>query len=267
MSFSPPSFLILHEFRMLHSVVIFRLAIVTLLAVCATRPLTGHGSPSAQTKEQPLEMTGADLAAWKEPHGDWQQVAGVEIDPKNPRKLVAKEGKGVWYNGPKGNARNLFSKQKFADVEIHLEFNIPQGSNSGIKFHGHYEIQILDSFGKKELSGNDCGGIYPRAELTPKYHHLDKGIAPKVNASKAPGEWQALDVVFIAPRFDDKGKKIANAKIAKALLNGKLIHENQELLTPTGNLWKSAEMREGPLMLQADHGPVAFRNMTVRVIK
>jgi hypothetical protein len=215
----------------------------------------------------PLDMMGKDLSAWKGPYGEWTEIGDVELDPKNARKLLPKPGSGVWYNGPKGSTKNLYSKQKFADIEVHLEFNIPKGSNSGIKFHGHYEIQILDSFGKKELTGDDCGGIYPRAELKPKYHHIDKGIAPKVNATKPPGEWQAFDLVFIAPRFDKDGKKIANAKIAKALLNGQVIHENQELLTPTGNLWQAKEMYEGPLMLQADHGPVAFRNMRVKVLK
>jgi hypothetical protein len=216
-----------------------------------------------QTKD--IDLLPGNLSAWKEPHGDWAEVAGVELDPKNAKKFLAKEGTGVWYNGSKGRAVNLFTKQKFADVEVHLEFNIPKGSNSGIKFHGHYEIQICDSFGKKELTGADCGGIYPRAEIKDnKYTHIDKGIAPKVNACKAPGEWQTLDVIFIAPRFDKDGKKIKNAMIAKAVLNGQLIHEKQELLTPTGDRWKNAEMREGPLMLQADHGPVAFRNMRVK---
>src|SRR6266516_1751770 len=138
------------------------------VAACANRPLTGLGSPP----DAPIDMMADNLDVWKTPHGDWTQVAGVALDPKNAKKLVAQDGKGVWYNGPKGRTANLHSKQKFADVEVHLEFNIPKGSNSGIKFHGHYEIQILDSFGKKELTGDDCGGIYPRAELKPKYHHI-----------------------------------------------------------------------------------------------
>jgi hypothetical protein len=202
------------------------------------------------------------LEAFKTPHCEWLQVSDVDIDPQNPRKFVAREGKGAWFNG--NRTKNLYTKQKFADVELHLEFNLPKGSNSGVKFHGHYEVQLYDSFGKKEVSGEDCGGIYPRAEAKPKYHHLDKGIPPRVNACKPPGQWQTLDVIFIAPRFDEEGKKIKNARIARALLNGQLIHENQELLTPTGDRWKNAEMFEGPLMLQADHGPVAFRNVRVR---
>ena len=212
-----------------------------------------------------LDLFADNLAAFKEPHGVWQVGGDVEIDPKNARQFLLKEGKGVFFNGKK--ARNLFTRDKFADVEIHVEFNLPKGSNSGVKFHGHYEIQICDSFGKKQITGDDCGGIYPRAELRPRYTHIDKGIAPKVNACKPPGEWQTLHAVFRAPRFDAEGKKVENARIVKATLNGQVIHDNQELLTPTGDRWKNAEMREGPLMIQADHGPVAFRNVRVRKVE
>lgn len=205
-----------------------------------------------------------DPAAWKEPGNVLQPFAAVELDPQNARKFVAKDGKGVWFNS--GKKSNLFTKQKFGDIELHVEFNLPKGSNSGIKFHGHYEIQIADSFGKKEVNGEDCGGIYPRAELKPRYTHIDKGIAPKVNACKAPGEWQTLDVTFLAPRFDKEGKKVKNAMILKATLNGQVIHDKQELLTPTGDRWKNAEMAEGPLMVQLDHGPVAFRSIQVRAL-
>ena len=239
----------------------YRLLVLALAFLPTCFLVTHAGEPVA------VDMLAYNLAAWKTPYGEWKEVGGVELDAKNIKKLLPKDGKGVWYNGPKGRAANLFSKQKFADVELHIEFNVPKGSNSGIKFHGHYEIQILDSFGKKEVSGEDCGGIYPRAVLNPRYTHIDKGIAPKVNACKAPGEWQTLDVVFLAPQFDKDGKKIKNAMIAKAVLNGQIIHDKQELLTPTGDRWKNAEMREGPMMIQADHGPVAFRNMTVKVLK
>jgi len=79
--------------------------------------------------------------------------------------------------------------------------------------------------------------------------------------------WQTLDIVFQAPRFDAAGKKTANARIVRAVLNGQVIHENQELLTPTGDRWKNPEMAEGPIMLQGDHGPIAFRNVRVRPVE
>jgi hypothetical protein len=188
------------------------------------------------------------------------------MDPQDPKRLTAKPGNSVLVNGPKGRTRNLLSKQKFGDIESHIEFLIPERSNSGVKFEGLYEIQILDSYGVQTPKATDCGGIYPRAELKPTYHYLDDGVPPRVNAARPAGEWQTLDVIFQAPRFDAAGKKIANARFVKVVLNGQLIHENMELRTPTGNAWQDKEIPTGPLLLQADHGPVAFRNVRVRPI-
>jgi putative membrane-bound dehydrogenase-like protein len=213
-----------------------------------------------------LELS-QSLDVWKKPHGKWFFADEVEIDPADPRRLRAQRGKGILVNGPTGRSNDLFTKQYFGDVEVHVEFLIPRGSNSGIKFHGHYEIQIADTQGKQKPSGEDCGGIYPRAENSPRYHHIDQGVPPLVNAARRPGEWQTLDVTFHAPRFDAAGKKTANARIVKAMLNGKVIHENVELRWPTGANWRNKEMATGPLMLQGDHGPVAFRNVRVKPLK
>jgi hypothetical protein len=173
----------------------------------------------------------------------------------------------VLINGPTGRTRNLLSTQEFGDIEAHFEFLIPKGSNSGVKLQGLYEIQIVDSQAAQKLTGSDCGGIYPRAELLPRYHHLDDGYPPKVNAARPAGEWQSLDLVFKAPRFDQSGKKLSNARFEKVLLNGQLVQANVELAAPTGHAWRLPEVRRGPVLLQADHGPVAFRNIRVRPLE
>jgi hypothetical protein len=201
--------------------------------------------------------------SFKAPLGKWHAAGDVKLD-KTGRRLVGAEGMGAFVNGKGGREPDLYTKEAFGDIEVEVEFLLAKGSNSGVKFHGLYEIQLCDSFGKKgELTGSDCGGIYPRANLLPVYRYLDKGVAPKVNACKAPGEWQSLSAVFLSPRFSG-GEKIANARIVKATLNGKLIHEDVELKTPTGHNWTRKEMEKGPLMLQGDHGPVAFRDVKVR---
>jgi 3-keto-disaccharide hydrolase len=205
------------------------------------------------------------LEAWAIPTGDWFCAASAEPESKNPRMLQAKPGHGILVNGRKGRTEDLITKQKFRDVEIHLEFLIPKGSNSGVKLEGLYEIQILDSFGVKKPKGSDCGGVYPRAEEEPAYHHIDEGIPPRTNAARPAGEWQTMDVIFQAPRFDSKDKKVANARFIRVVLNGQVIHENVEAPTPTGSAWRlKKEMAEGPLLLQGTHGPVAFRNVRVR---
>jgi len=205
--------------------------------------------------------------SWRTPTGDWIVAGDARPDPKNGSRLVAERGQGVLVNGVTGRTRNLITKRDFSDVEAHFEFQVPKGSNSGVKFEGFYEIQISDSFGVAKPTASHCGGIYPRAELLPRYHHIDDGVPPRINAARPAGEWQTLDVTFRAPRFDSSGQKIKSARFDKVVLNGQEIHRDVELKTPTGNNWRLKEIARGPILLQGDHGPVAFRNIRVRALE
>ena len=152
-------------------------------------------------------------------------------------------------NGPKGRARDLITRENFGDVELHLEFMIPKGSNSGVYVMGEYEVQVFDSYGKEKVGPGDMGGLYGAA-------------APKVNACKKPGEWQKLVIDFQAPRFQD-GKRISKAKFLKVVLNDQVIHENVEMNGPTPSCLNGKESPTGPVMFQGDHGPVSFRNIRI----
>jgi hypothetical protein len=91
-----------------------------------------------------------------------------------------------------------------------------------------------------------------------------EGHSPKVNASKPPGEWQTFDITFRAPRFDAESKKTENARIVKVIHDGKVIHQNVELNGPTRGPIAEDEKPKGPIRLQGDHGPVAYRNIWVK---
>ncbi len=86
---------------------------------------------------------------------------------------------------------------------------------------------------------------------------------PRVNASRAPGQWQTFDIIFCAPRFDKNGRKISNARFEKVVHNGIAVHEDVELTGPTRASAYNDEKPFGPLMLQGDHGPVAYRNIRI----
>ena len=243
------------------------LAVFTAVAVVAAAP--GADTPAASDTKTPdgwIDLT--KPAAWKKVDPGWIMTDAVSLNPEKETRLKAEPTGGpIWVNGETGRLPNLYTKDAFGDCEVHIEFLVARRSNAGIKFHGVYEIQILDSAGTKKLSGDSCGGIYPRAEQKGGYHHIDDGIPPKVDAAKPAGEWQSMDVVWKSPRFDAAGKKTANAVVVKAVLNGKVVHENQELKTPTGNNWDKPETATGPFMFQADHGPVAFRNFRIKPAK
>jgi len=213
-------------------------------------------------------IRGVGLSAWRRPTGEWIEVGSVTLDPKNDRRFAWREGKGVLVNGRRGRTVNLVSKLEHADCEAHVEFVVPRGSNSGVYFMGRYEIQILDSWDasrnapKRKVGFGDCGGIYQRWVNGRGF----EGRPPRVNACRPPGKWQAYDVVFQAPRFDSSGKKTANAKFLRVVHNGILIHEDEEVSGPTRAAMFNDEKPTGPLMLQGDHGPVAYRNIRIRLL-
>jgi len=212
-------------------------------------------------------LPGPAMDGWKKrPTGEWAMVGKAVKDPNDEKAIAVKEGKGAIYNGAKGRTVNLFSDAEHGDVAAHIEFLVPKGSNSGVYFQGRYEIQVYDSYGveKGEYPGIECGGIYERwEESRGKGKEGFEGHSPRTNASRPPGQWQSFDVVFQAPRFDDTGRKVANARFVKVVHNGIVIHENVELTGPTRGAAFGDEKPLGPLMLQGDHGPVAYRNIRI----
>ncbi len=245
-----------------------RLTVIAVFFTLIASSLPARSTVSGSDRDGWIDLMKPD--AWKRFDPGWiiTSAQEVKLDPANERRLTAAKVKNglVWLNGEKGRLPNLITKESFSDCEVHVEFLIARRSNAGIKFHEVYEIQILDSFGKKDVDGTGMGGVYPRADRA-KGGYLDRGIAPKVNAAKPPGEWNVLDVIWKSPRFDAKGEKTASAVIVRATLNGSVIHEMVEVKTPTGGNWKRKETTTGSFMLQSDHGPTAWRNVRIRPAK
>ena len=107
-------------------------------------------------------FNGRDMTGWRKPAGEWMAAAKVSPDSADPKKFAIQPGASVLVNGPNGRTVNLISESEHGDVEAHLEFAVPKGSNSGIYFQARYEIQVFDSWGVEKPAYSDCGGIYER---------------------------------------------------------------------------------------------------------
>ena len=231
----------------------------------ADRPDSDASAAAARdakrAEQRVVLFNGKDLTGWKfrEEHGSqaWKVVDDVKLDPSDPKKLVgAGVGRGLGgalLRGPVDHGSDLYTEKSFGDCELHVDFMVPRSSNSGVYLMGRYEVQVLDSHGKPEnkLSQGDVGAIYSAAK-------------PLKNASRPAGEWQTFDIVFQAPRFDASGKKTENARFLSVKLNGQDIQKNVEVKGPTGSQLSNDEKPTGPIMLQGDHGVVAFRNLWIR---
>ena len=186
-------------------------------------------------------------------------MAGEKIDwPLEDGALVSTSNKK--------NQNHVVSKLHFKDADIHVEFLLPDKgpANSGVYIHGHYEVQILNSFGKEKVTQDDAGALYGFA-------------APLENACRKPGAWQVFDIRYRAPRRDEAGKITENGTVT-VWFNGKKVQDGATFGEPKstfhpfrfGNTPYLDKVRDaqkktmaGPVFLQ-DHGnPVKFRNVWV----
>ncbi|MCL4206624.1 MAG: DUF1080 domain-containing protein [Pirellulaceae bacterium] len=236
----------------------------TWVLLCIYFPATAWAGDEAPAHGWIVLSDGLD--AWRDPSPDWSFVGDVRLDPDNPRRLVGDPGEGVLRNGPDGRTADLVTREQWGDVHVRLEFMISERSNSGVKLQGVYEVQLYDSWKVEKPTASHCGGIYPRAELRPQYRLIDEGFPPRTNAARAPGQWQTLEILFRAPRFDAEGTKTENARFERVVLNDQVIHEDVEVASPTGHAWRNKETPLGPLLLQGDHGPVAFRRIQLKAL-
>lgn len=205
------------------------------------------------------------LRGWRTQDGSampWRTARGILFDGGKGLGATAAAGDRIW-NAPEGRVANLVSVERFGDVELYLEYLIPKGSNSGVYLQGLYEVQVFDSYGVTALRSSDGGGIYHRWIGEKPVG----GSAPRVNASYPPGQWQSFHIVFRAPRFDGAGRKTENARFIRVVHNGQVVQENVEVEGGTRSHMPIAEAARNPLMLQGDHGAVAYRNVYVKEVK
>ncbi len=209
-----------------------------------------------------------DLSAFKNPSNSWSLAQNVVADLNAENVLKTTKGDGILVNQStaKKAGSDLYTANEYGDVAVELDYLTAKGTNSGIYLQGNYEIQIDDAWGLKNASSSNNGGIYQRwDDSKPEAEKGFGGVAPRQNASKAPGLWQHIKIIFEAPKFDASGTKTQNAKIISVELNGVLIHENVELFGATRGA-AGAEKAKGPLRLQGDHGSVAFRNIEITAL-
>jgi hypothetical protein len=230
-------------------------------------------------------FNGKNLEGWKyrNPQAKkvWVVCDDIRIDPANPGRLIpvgtGGSSSAALLCGDDGRGSDIMTVEDFYDYQLHLEFTVPKGSNSGVYNRGLFEIQVFDSFGVPKLAFHDCGALYERA-------------IPRENVSRPPGQWQSFNITM-------KGKKISLLWNGKPVYEGmdvrygetdraaferlnkenagkpealrvKLREENGKYVGYFGEGGTRSGLdgpdRPGPILLQGDHGPVSYRNMYIR---
>ncbi|MDQ8183757.1 DUF1080 domain-containing protein [Pelagicoccus sp. SDUM812005] len=229
-------------------------------------PVVQPGSAGSPPSDAIALFDGTDLSRWEQtPFGEGVAVPRTEVYLRRylnggdwgPATWTVENGEIV--AGQRQGA--IASKRAFGDMQLHLEWLVPElegkggqeYGNSGIFLMGLYEVQVLNSFENPTYANGQAASIY-------KQH------APLVNASLPPGQWQSFDLIFTAPRFSEKGTLVSPALLT-VLHNGVLVQHNAVLQGPTsfiGEPYYLPHPPKLPIVLQDHNNPVRYRNIWVR---
>lgn len=179
-------------------------------------------------------------AAWSKPEPlfDGKSLQGWEVDEPSKTYWSAQDGE---LRNDKGGA-NIRTTRTFDDFKLHIEYNCPDGGNSGVYLRGRYEVQVEYEPPAKNDQFHSMGSIYGF-------------IAPSAELPKKPGQWETYDVTLVG-------------RTVTVVRDGTKIIDEQEIPGITGGALDSHEAEPGPIYLQGDHtGGLRYRNITISLAK
>jgi len=212
--------------------------------------VTPGATPYAPPSDAIVLFDGKDLSKWA------QDGRGAEKGKIVDAKWPVKDG----YFEVGANSGDLFTREKFGDIQLHLEFSEPPGitgtsqgrGNSGVLVMHRYEIQVLDAFKNPTYADGQAGAIYGQ-------------WPPLANPSRPPGQWNVYDIVFEAPKFE--AEKLVQPAYFTVFMNGVLMHNRKASMGPM--VYRQVakyvpQPAEDSLALQDHHNPVRYRNIWIR---
>lgn len=179
-------------------------------------------------------FNGKDLTGWNTT-GNWI------VEKDNTITLKPRPGEHGWTR----YKDYLTTDRQYGNFILDLEFKFNTNGNSGVflrigdlKDHvrSGFEVQILDTHGKKEVGPHDCGGVIDTA-------------APSKNMVKPAGEWNRYTITLI-----DNSLKV--------VLNGEQIID----LDMSKSKIKDRPAK-GCISFQDEGEPIWYKNVRIKELK
>ena len=221
--------------------------VVILIAGCITGAMASDKKPGPVPEGKPTPRPAGD--GWVDlldaQHADaWKNVT----DKRNLFQL--KDGVLHLYGCKDSGLRYAgYTAEEFGDFDLHVEFKVAKGANSGVFLRAQpegapyrgFEIQVLDDFGTPP-DKNSCGSVYDV-------------VTPMFNMSRPTGEWNSFDI------------SVQGGKVIVVMNGWKVIDTDFALMTKPIGKFKvpySGMPAKGSITLQDHHGETWYRNILVR---
>ena len=188
-----------------------------------------------QAEEEFVRMfNGKDLSGWNTT-GNWV------VEDENTITLKPRPGEHGWTR----YKDYITTDRQYGNFVLDLEFKFNKRGNSGVfmrigdlKDHvkSGFEVQVLDTHGKKNVGNHDCGGVIGT-------------VGPSKNMVKPAGEWNRYTITLVDYHL-------------KVVLNGEQIID----LDMTKSAIKDRPAK-GYISFQDEGKPIWYRNVRIKELK
>ncbi len=195
--------------------------------------------------------------------GEGWKLVDVDLDAQDPTKLATREGVNALVNAPQAGSSAAWdaayapftNRLPFGDIRMSFEFMLPKDGRAALRLQERYDLLLAATPDERTTTLASCGALLPGPGFA--------GKAPVNPCFRSPGEWHQMDLTFRAPRFDARGKKVANARMVRAMVDDILLHDEVEFPGPAAGA-PIDEVAEAPLSFRVLNGQIALGDIRVK---
>jgi glucose/arabinose dehydrogenase len=184
--------------------------------------------------------------------GEGWKLVDVDLDAADPTKLALREGVNALVNST-GSA--FTCRLPFGDMWLRFDFLLPKDGRALLRLMDRYDLLLSATPDERATTLASCGALMSGPGFP--------GVAPQNPCFRAPGDWHSMDLTFRAPCFDAAGKKVANARIVRAMVDDVLLHDEVEFPAPSAGAPRD-EVAEAPFSFRVLSGQVALNDIRAK---
>ena len=175
-----------------------------------------------------------DLTAFDAPAASWKLTPEVMMSPTNGTVMSNdKKGGGILVGSA---GQTIKTKATMQDLRLRFDFMLSPGAKANVILPGGARVLLADS-GPTDAPGASTSGY--------------AGQFPVMNATKAPGLWQSMEIAYDA----STPMQPKMARLNTIILNGATVQQGVYLPLP------KALTNGEPIGFEITKGTVAFRNI------
>lgn len=183
------------------------------------------------------------------------ELAQADLSTEDPARFDLKPGWNALVNTKDPKLAPFASKASFGDGVYKVDVMLPKDGAVQVRAMGRYAVELRAPVDGARASQWSFG-------LLPA-HGASEARKPLLGVWRGLGQMHEVTLDFRAPRFDEAGIKVQNAKFARVLVDDVLIHEDVELPAPVAGA-PSVEVARAPFEIVPSTSPVGIGDIRVQ---